>query len=147
MLAAVRTEALIVAVHRTFLDAASARLARFEGPKRALGSLGNGAVRLAEPVDGKLGLAEGIESALSAMQLFGIPCWASLGNERFGLIAIPETVRELHLFIDNDAGGALAEKRARAAYAREGRTILTHRPPQPGTDFNDVLMAGQAFAV
>ncbi|MCE3370507.1 toprim domain-containing protein, partial [Staphylococcus aureus] len=83
------------------------RLARFECPKRALGSLGQGAVRLAEPVDGKLGLAEGIESALSAMQLFGIPCWASLGNERFGLVAIPDSVRELHLFIDNDAGGAL----------------------------------------
>jgi len=80
-------------------------------PKRALGSLGSGAVRIAPAVQGRLGLAEGIESALSAMQLFGIPCWATLGNERFGLVSIPESVRKLFLFIDNDAGGSLAEHR------------------------------------
>jgi hypothetical protein len=85
-----------------------------------------------------------IETALSAKQLTGIPCWATLGTERFGLVAIPESVTELHLFIDNDAGGAQAERRAREAYAREGRTIVTHRPEQPGADWNDVLMAGIA---
>lgn len=144
MVAAVRTDALILAVHRTFLDPESSHLARFECPKRALGSLGQGAVRLAEPVDGKLGLAEGIESALSAMELFGIPCWASLGNERFGLVAIPDSVRELHLFIDNDAGGALAETRARAAYAAPGRVIVTHVPEGRGSDWNDELVATRA---
>ena len=140
LVAAVRNDLGILALHRTFLDAKTGKIANFDGPKRALGSLGRGAVRLH-------GLAEGIETALSAKQLSGIPCWATLGTERFGLVAIPESVRELHLFIDHDAGGAQAEARARAAYAREGRTILTHRPPQPGTDFNDVLVAGQAFEV
>ncbi|WP_233999792.1 DUF7146 domain-containing protein [Porphyrobacter sp. TH134] len=108
MLAAVTTDIGIIAVHRTFLDTASGKLAGFDRPKRALGSLGCGAVRLASPDEGRLGLAEGVESALSAMQLFSIPCWATLGNERFGLVAIPERVQELYLFIDNDAGGALA---------------------------------------
>ena len=51
------------------------------------------------------------------MQLFRIPCWATLGNERFGLVTIPESVRELHLFVDNDAGGLLADGGAREAYA------------------------------
>ena len=109
MVAAVRNDAGVLALHRTFLDPASWGLAPFGGPKRALGSLGSGAVRLAFPRGGRLGLAEGIETALSAMQLFGIPCWATLGNERFGLVTIPESVRELHLFVDNDAGGVLAE--------------------------------------
>jgi putative DNA primase/helicase len=68
----------------------------------------------------RLGLAEGNESALSAMQMFDISCWATLGNERFGLVTIPESVRELHLFVDNDAGGRLAEERAREAYALQG---------------------------
>ncbi len=121
MLAAVTTDSGIIAIHRTFLESARAKLAGFERPKRALGSLGCGAVRLAPPVQGRLGLAEGIESALSAIQLFGIPCWATLGNERFGLVAIPESARELYLFIDNDAGGALAEERARKAYAAPHR--------------------------
>lgn len=141
MLAAVTTDIGIIAVHRTFLDVASGKLASFERPKRALGSLGYGAVRLAPPVQGRLGLAEGIESALSAMQLFGIPCWATLGNERFGLVAIPESVRELFLFIDNDAGGALAEERALKAYAMPDRIIHSRVPTSPGFDWNDELQS------
>ena len=139
MLAAVTTDIGIIAVHRTFLDAVSGKLAGFERPKRALGSLGCGAVRLASPVQGRLGLAEGIESALSAMQLFGIPCWATLGNERFGLVAIPESVRELYLFIDNDAGGALAEERALKTYTAPNRLIHSRAPAAPGFDWNDEL--------
>jgi hypothetical protein len=141
MLAAVTTDIGIIAVHRTFLDAVSGKLACFERPKRALGSLGCGAVRLAPPVQGRLGLAEGIESALSAMQLFGIPCWATLGNERFGLVAIPESVRELYLFIDNDAGGALAEERALKTYTAPNRLIHSRAPAAPGFDWNDELKA------
>lgn len=139
MLGAVTTDSGIIAIHRTFLESARARLADFERPKRALGSLGCGAVRLAPPVQGRLGLAEGIESALSAMQLFGIPCWATLGNERFGLVAIPESIRELYLFIDNDAGGTLAEERARKAYAAPDRLIHLRAPASPGFDWNDEL--------
>lgn len=139
MLAAVTSDIGIIAVHRTFLNVESGKLAAFDRPKRALGSLGFGSVRLAPPVQGRLGLAEGIESALSAMQLFGIPCWATLGNERFGLVAIPESVGELHLFIDNDAGGALAEQRALKAYAAPHRVIHSRAPASSGFDWNDEL--------
>lgn len=139
MLAAVTTDMGIIAIHRTFLDLGTGKLADFDRPKRALGSLSCGAVRLAPPTAGRLGLAEGIESALSAMQLFGIPCWATLGNERFGLVAVPETVRELHLYIDNDRGGELAEQRARKAYAVSGRVIRSRAPELRGLDWNDEL--------
>lgn len=141
MLAAVTTDMGLIAIHRTFLDAPRAKLAAFDRPKRALGSLGCGAVRLARPAAGRLGLAEGIESALSALQMFGVPCWATLGNERFGLVAIPESVRELHLFIDNDAGGALAEERALKAYAAPHRVIHSRAPASPGFDWNDELQS------
>jgi len=140
LVAAVRNDAGILALNRTFLDPDTDRLAAFEQPKRSLGSPGSGAVRLAYPRGGRLGLAEGNESALSAMQMFGIPCWATLGNERFGLVTIPQSVRELHLFVDNDAGGLLAEERAREAYACEGRRIVTRRPERAGDDWNDVLL-------
>lgn len=139
MLAAVRTDLGVIAVHRTFLNAATNRLAGFDRPKRALGSLQHGAVRLATPRGGSLGLAEGIETALSAAQLFGVPCWATLGTERFGLVTIPESVRELYLFLDNDAGGDVAEGRAREAYACEGRRIAAMRPRAFDEDWNDVL--------
>ena len=141
MLAAVTTDMGIIAIHRTFLDAPSAKPAAFDRPKRALGSLGCGAVRLAPPAAGRLGLAEGIESALSATQMFGVPCWATLGNERFGLVAIPESVRELHLFIDNDQGGELANQRALKAFSASCRVIQSRAPASAGFDWNDELKA------
>lgn len=146
MIAAVRTDVGVIAVHRSFLDPKGSGLARFQQPRRALGSLGTGAVRLAPPRDGVLGLAEGIETALSAMQLFQVPCWATLGNERFGLVTIPEGVRELHLFLDHDAGGELAETRAREAYEFADRRFVSRRPDKVGFDWNDVLQKRRAIA-
>jgi putative DNA primase/helicase len=140
MLAAVRDDTGVIAVHRTFVDQRTAVIADVDRPKRALGTLGIGAVRLALPLGGKLGLAEGIETALAATRLFGIPCWATLGNERFGQVAVPDSVRELTLFVDHDAGGELAERRAREAYARADRTMLTQVPERLGDDWNDVLV-------
>ncbi len=139
LIAAVRMDIGIVAIHRTFLNPVTASKADFFKPKRALGQLGKGAVRLSEPLNGRLGLAEGTESALSAQTLFGIPCWATLGNERFGIVSIPERVTELHLFVDNDKGGDLALKRGMEAYVRAGRTIILHKPDRVGNDWNDDL--------
>jgi putative DNA primase/helicase len=141
LLAAVRDDSGLVAVHRTFLDPRSARLADLPLPKRALGRLGQGAVRLRPPRKGTLGWAEGIESAMTATQLTGIPCWAALGSERFARIALLPGVRRLVLFLDNDAGGRRAEMLAREAH-RGGELMLEARyPAAPGADWNDVLLA------
>ena len=140
LLAAVRMDGGIVAIQRTFLDPVSGKKAPFTKPKRALGRLGTGAVRLFPPRNGTLGLAEGVESALSVKILRYVACWATLGNERFGLVAVPESVTELHLFIDADAGGDLALARGLEAYACQGRTIIPHRPDVEGDDWNDVLV-------
>lgn len=141
MIAAVSLDEGPIAIHRTFLDAARPAVVGFTKPKRALGSLREAAVRLFAPKDGCLGLAEGIESALSAKALTGIPCWATLGNERFGLVTIPESVTDLHLFIDHDKGGDLAAERGLKAYAKDGRSIHVRRPSKRGTDWNDELLS------
>ena len=139
MIAAVSLDAGPIAIHRTFLSGNAK--ADFDKPKRALGALGEAAVRLFAPASGKLGLAEGIESAMSAYALTGIPVWATLGNERFGLVSVPESVTELHLFVDHDAGGELAASRGLASYARDGRTIQVRKPSSRDTDWNDDLTA------
>lgn len=139
MIAAVSLDEGPIAIHRTFLSTEASTKATFDKPKRALGSLGEGAVRLFAPVSGKLGLAEGIESAISAYALNGVPVWATLGNERFGLVSIPDSVTELHLFVDHDAGGVLAASRGEAAYVRDGRTIHVRKPSSRDTDWNDEL--------
>lgn len=140
MLAAVRDESGLVAVHRTFLDPQSARLADLAIPKRALGRLGQGAVRLAQPRNGILGWAEGIETAIAATLLTGIPCWATLGTERFARVALPASVKRLILFLDMDFGGRRAEKLAREAHRSTSVEIESRYPDAAGADWNDVLL-------
>ena len=140
MIAAIRDESGLVAIHRTFLDPRSAMLADLPVPKRALGRLGQGAVRLSPPDDGVLAWAEGIETAIAATQLSGIPCWATLGTERFGRVALPSSVRRLILFLDNDAGGRRAEKLAREAHPGTAAEIEARYPRAAGADWNDVLL-------
>jgi putative DNA primase/helicase len=137
MIAAVRDDSGLVAVHRSFLDPRRPCLAALPAPRCGLGRFGRGAVRLGG-IASRLGLAEGIETALSASLLFGVPCWATLGTERFGLIAIPAEVTGLLLFLDNDAGGRRAEALAREAFAHLPN-IESHYPRRPGDDWNDVL--------
>lgn len=138
LIAAVRDESGLTGIHRTFLDDLAQGT---EAPRKCgVGRFGRGAVRLGG-VAPTLGLAEGIETALSATALFGLPCWATLGTERFGLIALPAEVTQLLLFTDHDAGGRRAEALARKAFGHRAR-IEAHYPPRPGHDWNDVLRLG-----
>jgi putative DNA primase/helicase len=145
LLAAVRDESGLMAVHRTFLDLAPARLADLPAPKRALGRLGQGAVRLRPPQDHTLGWAEGIENAMAATLLTGIPCWATLGTERFARVVLPASVKRLILFLDNDSGGRRAEKLARERHRHVNIEVEARHPEAAGADWNDVLL-GRAAA-
>lgn len=141
MLAALYERERLVALQRTFLDPDEPRRARDLGnPRRMLGRPGQGAVMLAPAID-TLGLAEGIETALSAIVLLDIPVWATLGNERLAHITIPDSVTRLILLPDNDRGGRLGAAKATEAYAMPGRAIETLWPPHGFNDWNDVLRA------
>jgi putative DNA primase/helicase len=141
MIAAVRDKAGIVGVQRTFLQICTGRPS--VEARSGLGRFGEGAVRLA-PCAARLGLAEGIESALSASALVGVPCWATLGTERFALVSVPPQVTELLLFLDHDVGGRRAEALARAAHPEIA--VEAFYPPRAGDDWNDVLMARASAA-
>jgi hypothetical protein len=141
MLAALHEREQLVALQRTFLDPDEPRRARDLGnPRRMLGRPGHGAVVLV-PATNMLGLAEGIETALSAILLLDIPVWATLGNERLPHIAIPDSVTRLILLPDNDRGGRIGAAKAAEAYAMPDRAIETLWPPQGFNDWNDVLRA------
>jgi putative DNA primase/helicase len=144
LVAAVRDDSGMVAIHRTFIDPGGPGLAKLAEPRCSLGRFGQGAVRLGGSAP-RFGLAEGIETALSATALFGVPCWATLGTERFRRVAIPAEVRELLLFLDHDAGGRRAERLAREAFTHV-QHIEAHYPERPGDDWNDVLRGSRPAA-
>ena len=140
LLSAVRDDAGLVAVHRTFLDARTDRKATFDNPKRLLGLPGRGAVRLGQP--GRvLGIAEGVETALAASTLLQLPVWAVLGNERFGMIDIPHYVDELIILADNDPGGKRAASLAQSGLERDGLVLREVWPPDGHNDWADILAA------
>ena len=89
----------VIAVQITWVDPRHyKRIARSN-----VGELGQGAVRLAAATE-ILGLAEGTETALAAMQLHRVPVWAALGR-RLHNVAVPDMCSELQIFGDNDQPG------------------------------------------
>jgi putative DNA primase/helicase len=129
-----------VGVHRTFLRPDGSGKADGQA-KMMLG--GAGIIRLVpdEEVALGLGLAEGIETALSVIQGAGwSPVWAAGNAGAIGAFPVLPGVECLTLFADNDANGA-GTKAARTCaerWAAAGREAIVHCPP-PGTDWNDVV--------
>ena len=126
------------AIHRTYLLPDGRGKAQVNKPKKARGLLVDGAVRLA-PARKSLGLAEGIETALSTMQLFEIPVWAALSCGRFTSVAMPDDVIEVQIFADNGAPGVEAAAMAREAFTATGRRVAIRRPPEAFSDWNDAM--------
>jgi putative DNA primase/helicase len=137
-----RPDGKIVAAQTTLLTAAGKK-APVATPRISTGALGAGAVRLAKATE-VLGIAEGVETALSAMQLTGVPAWACLGAARMHRVEFPADVRELHIFADNDEPGRAAAERT--AHANRHRRVVVHFAPDGANDWNDVLLAGARAA-
>jgi len=129
----------IIAIQQTLIDPRGDRKAQVRLPRQTVGALGWGAVRL-DKAASILGLSEGTEKGLAAQQLFGIPCWSTLGASRMHRVWIPDFVRELHLFLDNDDAGHAAGERT--AYAHRHRKVVLRFPPARFKDWDDVTRAG-----
>ena len=141
LLAAVsRPDRKIAAVQATFLRPSDGAKASIASPRWTFGPLGSGCVRLSPIAGGTLGLAEGTETALAAMQLSGIPCWATLGGGRLASVTLPPDVAELHIFADNDEPGRQAAEKAAERHARLGRKIFIRTPAERFGDWADVVV-------
>jgi putative DNA primase/helicase len=127
-------------LHRTYLTA-DGRKASVDAPRRLMpGTVVKGAaVRLA-PAGDALGIAEGIETALSASALFGVPCWAAANAGMLPAWQPPPEVKRIIVFSDNDPG--YAGQAAAYALAKRLRSddcmVEVQIPVEPGADWNDV---------
>jgi hypothetical protein len=107
-------------------------------PRITTGNLWGGAVRLG--LAGRmLGLAEGVETGLAAMQMTKVPVWASLGANRLHRVEVPSWVEEVDIFVDNDEPGRSAARRAAEVHVAAGRTVRLRSPPDQCGDWNDFL--------
>lgn len=141
MIAAITEGRQLVGIQRTFLDpATAAKASDLPKPKLMLGRPHGGAVRLAA-AGATLGIAEGLETAWSAMILLGLPVWAVLGSERFARVRIPDSVRHLVLLPDRGAAGRRAVAKSHDNLRRPGLIIEPKWPFDGHDDWSDVLMA------
>lgn len=128
-----------VNVHRTYLTM-DGRKADVETPRRQMpGDMPDGcAIRLAEPGE-VMGVAEGIETALAAGNRFEVPTWAAVSATRLAAWVPPMGVREVLVFVDNDANfcGHAAGYRLAHRLALKGLTVSVHVAPRVGSDWAD----------
>lgn len=130
----------LVTFHVTYLEGRQ-KLAQYE-PRKILSPLTGRegcAVRLMPAAD-TLGIAEGIETALSAAILDEVPVWAALNTSLLVRFEPPPGVTTLRVYADRDEPGLTAALRL---FERlQGRIRVEIRVPRPPhKDFNDELIA------
>jgi putative DNA primase/helicase len=124
-----------VGIHRTYLTAAGNK-AQVDPIRMSYGEVAP--VRLG-PVQARLGVAEGIETAICAGQLFGLPVWAAISAAGMQSWEPPEGVQMVVICGDNDdscTGQAAAwglAKRMRTL----GLAVEVRIPDAVGTDWAD----------
>ena len=138
-----------VTLHRIYLNP-EGKKAPVPAPKKTMPvpdglSLSGAAIRLG-PAAPVLGLAEGIETALAVMTATGgQPCWATTSACLLEKVVLPEQVRRVVVWADNDQSrtGFKAAARLAARLVKEGRKVdlrLPNRPAGKKTwDWADVL--------
>lgn len=140
MVAAIRNEAgQLTGIHRTFLRSDGSAKADVEPKRASLGKVLGGAIWL-QPAAPEMVVGEGIETALSAGVLMGLPAWASLsaGNLANSMV-LPRRVVSVVIAADHDDAGEQAARAAAQRWQREGRRVRIARPDVAGLDFNDLL--------
>lgn len=133
------------AIHRTALDASGNRLEINGNAKMSLGPISGGAIKLTsdENVSFALGIAEGIETALSLQRLVewaGTPVWSLISASGIGRFPLLSGIETLAIAADHDRAGERAT--FDAAERWQGREVLIFEAHDFGADLNDV--AGNA---
>lgn len=132
--------------HLTYLD--GGKKAEVPSPRKVMTpveTITGAAIRL-YPEAESLGIAEGIETAIAASMLHGLPVWACISAGGIESFTPPDSVKHLTIFSDNDANytGQSAAYSCAKRLERSGITCDV-RIPDLG-DWNDVLLRTRAAA-
>jgi putative DNA primase/helicase len=130
-------------VHRTYLCPDGSKADVPTPRKMAPGQIPDGgSIRLAHAAE-TMGIAEGIETALSAMKLFDVPVWAATSANALAKWSPPEVAKCILIFADNDRSFTGHLHSANLAYKLTGLgyQVEIRMPEEAGTDWNDVLQS------
>lgn len=118
--------------------APNGRLAtEFKLPRKTVGRLPAGcAVRL-DPAGESLLVAEGVFTALSAGERFGLPAWALLSTSNLRRWFAPPGVRRVLIAADRGADGEASARRLARRLSGVGLDVAIRLPPQPHGDWNE----------
>jgi putative DNA primase/helicase len=129
-----------VNVHITYLTRSGTK-ADVEPPKRVMaGKLPDGCAIRLMPAAEIMGVAEGIESAISASLLFDMPVWACVNGGLLAKWRPPDIAHEIIVFGDNDlnyTGQAKAYELANRLEVHFKRRTKVMIPPRKDSDWND----------
>ena len=126
-----------LAIHRRELT----QEATAAGAAKALGPIGGGAIKLAQPVNRELAIGEGIETCLSGMQLGCGPAWWVISAGGVKSFPVLGYIDRLTILVDHDEAGQSAAYECRARWVAAGKRVCWVMPDTPGWDINDVLRA------
>jgi len=126
-------------VQVTLLSAHGTAKAAVATPRRVIGKLMGGAVRLHD-LNEEIAVGEGVETTLSAAHRLGLPAWAALTADNLSRFVIPEITRRLFVVVDNDPAGRRAADILRAQ-APEHVQLETATAPEAFNDFNAWALA------
>jgi hypothetical protein len=144
-----------IALHRTMITPDGDPIWIEEGGKRrkarrALGPSKNAAVKLVADVMPEdwsgpeitysLGIAEGVETALAAWLMTGVPVWAVGFASNMAEFPLLPGIETLVLFVDHDTAGQESAAKCWDRWTAAGREVIWKIPNKSGNDFADLVV-------
>ena len=136
-----------ITLHRTYLGDGE-KLPAEDAKKVLSAGISGAAIRLFEPTEA-LAICEGIETALAVHLATGQAVWAGVSAGNLERLWLPDRVRRIAIYADNDAGKdyagqyhayALARRLKREEKATGSREVRVHVPRLAGQDWADVWL-------
>ena len=125
-------------VQITLLTPCGRDKAAIETPRRVIGKLSGGAVRLCDGnSEGRLIVGEGVETSLSASEALNAPAWSALTAGNLARFEPPDWIRRLIIAADRGPAGEAAAATLADRMAERGLPAETILAPDAYPDWND----------